>query len=204
MISRFWSPTAVRSRYAHFVRPAEMGIGTVAVYPYEDRNSLHRLKADESLSDRRHRTSRSRIPVGGPDRVDGLACGADAVIRDTDSLSENPIGGFIAAAGITFIGPSADVSELTGNKIPGDRGGTRSRLTGVGRPRAVLDCRGTATASEATDSVVRQGGGGGGVSRRVTEPAALPEDVELPAGEAIRFGDPTVFLERLWSTPPSR
>jgi pyruvate carboxylase len=26
----------------------EMGIGTVAIYPYEDRNSLHRLKADES------------------------------------------------------------------------------------------------------------------------------------------------------------
>ena len=26
----------------------EMGIATVAVYPYEDRNSLHRLKADES------------------------------------------------------------------------------------------------------------------------------------------------------------
>ena len=26
----------------------ELGVGTVAVYPYEDRNSLHRLKADES------------------------------------------------------------------------------------------------------------------------------------------------------------
>ncbi|MBO0866181.1 MAG: hypothetical protein J2P16_14040, partial [Mycobacterium sp.] len=26
----------------------ELGIGTVAVYPYEDRNSVHRLKADES------------------------------------------------------------------------------------------------------------------------------------------------------------
>ena len=26
----------------------EMGIATVAVYPHEDRNSLHRLKADES------------------------------------------------------------------------------------------------------------------------------------------------------------
>ena len=26
----------------------ELGIGTVAVYPYEDRNSQHRLKADES------------------------------------------------------------------------------------------------------------------------------------------------------------
>ena len=26
----------------------ELGIATVAVYPFEDRNSLHRLKADES------------------------------------------------------------------------------------------------------------------------------------------------------------
>ncbi len=26
----------------------ELGVGTVAVYPYEDRNSQHRLKADES------------------------------------------------------------------------------------------------------------------------------------------------------------
>ncbi len=26
----------------------ELGIGTVAIYPYEDRNSVHRLKADES------------------------------------------------------------------------------------------------------------------------------------------------------------
>jgi len=26
----------------------EMGVGTVAVFPHEDRNSLHRAKADES------------------------------------------------------------------------------------------------------------------------------------------------------------
>ena len=26
----------------------ELKVGTVAVYPYEDRNSVHRLKADES------------------------------------------------------------------------------------------------------------------------------------------------------------
>ena len=26
----------------------ELGAATVAVYPYEDRNSLHRLKADEA------------------------------------------------------------------------------------------------------------------------------------------------------------
>lgn len=26
----------------------ELGIGTVAVFPYEDRNSVHRLKADEA------------------------------------------------------------------------------------------------------------------------------------------------------------
>ena len=35
---------AIRAFRAAF----ELGAATVAVYPYEDRNSVHRLKADES------------------------------------------------------------------------------------------------------------------------------------------------------------
>lgn len=42
----------------------ELGIATVAVYPYEDRNSLHRLKADESYQAR----SRCRRCGGGDHR----------------------------------------------------------------------------------------------------------------------------------------
>ena len=53
----------------------ELGAGTVAVFPYEDRNSVHRLKADEAYRDRRARatrcgptstSTRSSAPRGGP------------------------------------------------------------------------------------------------------------------------------------------
>src|SRR3954451_17987024 len=68
----------------------ELGIGTVAVFPYEDRNSVHRLKADESyqIGD-----------VGQPVRaylsveemlVAARRAGADSVYPGYGFLSENP------------------------------------------------------------------------------------------------------------------
>ena len=95
----------------------ELGIGTVAIYPYEDRNSLHRLKADESyqIGDVGH-------PVRAYLSVDeivaaAVACGADAIYPGYGFLSENPeLPAACAAAGITFVGPDAGILELTGNK----------------------------------------------------------------------------------------
>ena len=57
----------------------EMGIATVAVYPYEDRNSLHRLKADESyqIGEMGHPV-RAYLSVDEIMRV-ALEAGADAV-----------------------------------------------------------------------------------------------------------------------------
>ena len=57
----------------------ELGVGTVAVYPYEDRNSLHRLKADES-----YQIGEIGHPVRAYLSVDeivdtALSSGADAV-----------------------------------------------------------------------------------------------------------------------------
>jgi pyruvate carboxylase len=95
----------------------ELGIGTVAVYPYEDRNSLHRLKADESyqIGDVGHPV-RAYLSVGDIVATARRA-GADAVYPGYGFLSENPE---LAAActrfGITFVGPSAEVLQLTGNK----------------------------------------------------------------------------------------
>ena len=95
----------------------EMGIGTVAVYPYEDRNSLHRLKADES-----YQIGAVGHPVRAYLSVDEIIrvaqhAGADAVYPGYGFLSENPeLASACAAAGITFVGPSAQVLELTGNK----------------------------------------------------------------------------------------
>ena len=95
----------------------ELGIATVAVYPFEDRNSLHRLKADESyqIGEKGHPV---RAYLNVEDIVaTALACGADAIYPGYGFLSENPeLAAACAAAGITFVGPSSDILELTGNK----------------------------------------------------------------------------------------
>src|SRR3954453_21277241 len=68
----------------------ELGVGTVAVYPYEDRNSLHRLKADESyqIGEVGHpvRAYLSVSEIVDPAR----GAGADAVYPGYGFLSENP------------------------------------------------------------------------------------------------------------------
>src|SRR6478672_8419562 len=94
-----------------------MGIATVAVYPHEDRNSLHRLKAEQSyqIGDIGHPV-RAYLSVDEIIRVATLA-GADAVYPGYGFLSENPeLAAACAAAGITFVGPPTEVLELTGNK----------------------------------------------------------------------------------------
>src|ERR671916_1527859 len=95
----------------------ELGARTVAVFPYEDRGSEHRLKADEAyeIGERGH-------PVRAyldPDLIvrTAVRAGADAVYPGYGFLSENPqLAEACVAAGIAFIGPSAEVLELTGNK----------------------------------------------------------------------------------------
>ncbi|UUO00729.1 hypothetical protein M4D79_18110 [Mycolicibacterium novocastrense] len=67
-----------------------MGIDTVAVYPYEDRNSVHRLKADRSyqIGETGHPV-RAYLSVEEIIRVAKHA-GADAVYPGYGFLSENP------------------------------------------------------------------------------------------------------------------
>ncbi len=184
----------------------ELGVATVAVYPYEDRNSAHRLKADESY----------QIGVlGHPVRAylsvaeivaTARQAGADAVYPGYGFLSENPeLAAACAAAGITFVGPSAEVLELTGNK---SRAITAAREAGL----PVLACSAPSvsvaelvSAAEAMQFplfVKAVAGGGGRGMRRVTEAAALPEAIEAASREAeSAFGDATVFLEQAVINP---
>lgn len=104
---------AIRAFRAAF----ELGISTVAVFPYEDRNSLHRAKADEA-----YQIGEKGHPVRAYLSVDevikaALKAGADAVYPGYGFLSENPgLAAACAEAGITFVGPPASVLHLTGNK----------------------------------------------------------------------------------------
>ncbi|MGX9790754.1 pyruvate carboxylase [Mycobacterium sp. MMS18-G62] len=184
----------------------EMGIATVAVYPYEDRNSLHRLKADESyqIGEQGHPV-RAYLSVDEIIRVAQHA-GADAVYPGYGFLSENPeLAAACAAAGITFVGPSAEVLELTGNK---------SRAIEAARAAGLPVLRSSAPSASVDELVAAAGdmefpvfvkavsGGGGRGMRRVTDPAALPEAIEAASREAeSAFGDPTVYLEQAVLNP---
>lgn len=183
-----------------------MGIATVAVYPYEDRNSLHRLKADESyqIGEAGHPV-RAYLSVEEIIRVARHA-GADAIYPGYGFLSENPeLASACVEAGITFVGPSADVLELTGNKA---RAIAAARAAGLpvlasSEPSASVDELVAAAADMSFPLFVKAVSGGGGRGmRRVTDPDALPEAIEAASREAdAAFGDPMVYLEQAVINP---
>src|SRR3954462_9210102 len=159
-----------------------MGITTVAVYPYEDRNSQHRLKADES-----YQIGESGHPVRAYLSVDEIIrvaqhAGADAVYPGYGFLSENPgLAAACAAAGITFVGPSAEVLELTGNKsraIAAARAAGLPVLRSTAPSASVDELRDAAKTMNFPLFVKAVSGGGGRGMRRVTDPDALAEAIE--------------------------
>ncbi|SNY77780.1 pyruvate carboxylase [Nocardia amikacinitolerans] len=184
----------------------ELGSQTVAVFPYEDRNSPHRLKADESyqIGEVGHPV-RAYLSVG---EIIAAAreSGADAVYPGYGFLSENPdLAAACAAAGITFIGPSAQVLELTGNKARAIAAAKSAGLPVLKSSEPSADVDALLAAAEFMEFPVfvkAVAGGGGRGMRRVTEPAHLREAIEAASREAeSAFGDPTVFLEQAVVNP---
>jgi len=180
---------------------AEVGASTVAIYPYEDRNSLHRAKADESyLIGERGHPVRAYLSVPEVVRAARLA-GADAVYPGYGFLSENPqLAEACDEAGITFVGPPAGVLHLTGNKA---RAVACARGAGLpvlasSAPSGQVDVL-LADADEVGFPVFVKAvaGGGGRGMRQVNTAAELREALEAAMREAASaFGDPTVFLEQ--------
>jgi len=179
----------------------ELGIATVAVFPYEDRNSEHRLKADEAyqIGEPGHPVRAYLDPALIVEAA--VTAGADAVYPGYGFLSENPaLAEACAAAGITFVGPDAGVLTLAGNKA---RAIAAARAAGVPTLQSVAP--GTDVAALVREAqalpfpvfVKAVAGGGGRGMRRVEEPGALPEAIEICMREAeAAFGNPAVFVEQ--------
>ncbi len=184
----------------------ELGAATVAVFPYEDRGSEHRLKADEAyeIGERGHPVRAYLDPDVIVDAA--LRAGADAVYPGYGFLSENPgLAEACANAGITFIGPPAEVLTLTGNKA---RAIAAARAAGVPTLQSVAPSTDVDALVSAAQElpyplfVKAVAGGGGRGMRRVDEPGALREAVQTCMREAEgAFGDATVFIEQAVVSP---
>ena len=188
---------AVRAFRAAF----EAGARTVAVYPYEDRNSVHRLKADEAYEISADGSPvRAYLSVSEMIRV-AKEAGADAIYPGYGFLSENPdLAREAEANGITFVGPKAEILELAGDKVNAKAAAIRAGVPVLASTEA------SANVSELTAKAKEIGfplyvkavaGGGGRGMRKVDSESSLIEALEAAMREAEgAFGDPRVFLEQ--------
>ena len=183
-----------------FRAATQLGIGTVAIHTWEDRGSLHRIKADESyeIGERGHPVRAyldHELIV-----ATAIQAGADAVYPGYGFLSESPdLAEACEAAGVTFVGPDARVLELTGNKM---RARTAAEAAGLPVLQQSPPIERAADAIEHATEIgfplfVKAAAGGGGRGlRRIDDPAHLVEAVDVARREGeSAFGDPTVFLE---------
>src|SRR5215213_70216 len=184
----------------------ELGVKTVAVYPYEDRNAVHRIKADEAymIGERGHPV-RAYLDIDEIIRAAKQA-GADAIYPGYGFLSENPdLARACAEVGITFIGPPAGVLELAGNKV---RALQAAKTAGVPTlkstpPSANIDELIAGAEEIGLPLFVKAVAGGGGRGmRRVDDPKTLRESLTAAMREAEgAFGDPTAFIEQAVGRP---
>src|SRR5579885_798941 len=180
----------------------ELGLRTVAIYSQEDRLSLHRFKADEA-----YLVGEGKGPVEAYLDVEGIVAlakekGVDAIHPGYGFLSENPaLPRACEKTGITFIGPSAKLLELLGDKTAARHLAQKAGIPVV--PGTEEPLRQAAQAERAAREIgfpliIKAAFGGGGRGMRVVEKAAhFPERLEEARREAAAaFGNDAVFLER--------
>jgi pyruvate carboxylase len=180
----------------------ELGIASVAVFAFEDRYSLHRQKADESyeIGERGHPV-RAYLSVDEVIRV-ALLSGADAIYPGYGFLSEDPrLAAACVSNDLTFVGPSAEVLKLVGNKV---RALDAARSAGLPTLREVADPNNDPETLLARSGEVgfplfvkAAAGGGGRGLRLVEDESDLPQAIRTASSEAASaFGDGAVFLEQ--------
>jgi len=179
-----------------------MGIGSVAVYSEADADAPFVAAADTA------------IPIGPPPAIDSYLsiprildaarrAGADAIHPGYGFLSENAsFARACEAAGVTFVGPPADVIARMGSKPA-----ARAAVSAAGVPVVPGETPATQEPRDFGDAIARVGwpalikaahGGGGRGMRVVRSPADLAEAIAAARREAERaFGNGELYVERV-------
>ena len=184
----------------------EMGIRTVAVFSEADRTSPHVLHADEACPIGPARASESYLAA---DRLieAALRTGVEAVHPGYGFLAERAdFAEAVAAAGLVFVGPSADTIRAMGDKTE-----ARRRMAAAGVPVVPGTDAPLASAGAARQAaeevgfpvVLKAAAGGGGKGMRVVrraEEARRAFEAAVREAEAA-FGDGRVYVERYLERP---
>jgi acetyl-CoA carboxylase biotin carboxylase subunit len=185
----------------------ELGIKTVAVHSSADRDLLHVRMADESVC------------IGPPPSTQSYL-NIPAIISAaeiTDAVGIHPGYGFLAEnadfaeqvekSGFTFIGPTADVIRLMGDKVSAIEAMKKAGVPTVPGSDGPLDKNGDRTLQIARKIgypvIVKAAAGGGGRGMRVVQSeAALLNAVYVTQSEAAAaFGSDKVYIEKFLENP---
>ena len=172
-----------------FATCRRLGIETVAVHSDADADLPFVAEADRAV----------RLPGNTPAETYLRAelvieaarrTGADAIHPGYGFLSENAeFARAVEAAGLTWIGPTAESIESMGSKV-----GSKDLMRASGVP--VLEAPESPTEADLPLLVKASAGGGGRGMRIVRELSALEGEIATAAAEAASaFGDGTVFVE---------
>jgi acetyl/propionyl-CoA carboxylase alpha subunit len=181
-----------------------MGLRTVAVYSDADAASMHVAIADDARR------------IGPPEPVHSYlniaalldaarATGADAIHPGYGFLSERPeFAEAVEAAGLTFVGPPAQVMAALGDKLSARRLALNAGVSVVPGLDVVdlAAARDFGAHAEYPLLVKAAAGGGGRGMRVVAGPSELESALEAASREAkAAFGDGRVFLEKYLARP---
>ena len=184
----------------------DLGIRTVAVYSEADRESLHVRHADEALCIGPARSTDSYLNV--PSVISAAEItDADAIHPGYGFLSEDASFAEVCeVSGITFIGPTPEITRLMGDKAEARRAVRKAGLPilpGTEDPIHSVDEARRAAEEIGYPVIIKAAAGGGGRGMRVVEsPKRLDELFHQAQHEAaVSFHSSDVYLEKFVQRP---
>ena len=184
-----------------------MGVKTVAIYSDADRASKHVAMADEACHIGTGSAPADSYLLGDEIIAIAKATGAQAIHPGYGFLSENPeFVDAVEAAGLVFIGPSADAIRKMGLK---DAAKALMEEAGVpvvpgyhGKNQDPEHLSGAADTIGYPVLIKAVAGGGGKGMRLVEQPEDFMEALKSAQGEATTaFGNPDVLIEKYIQQP---